>query len=106
VNKFFAALFAVAFATATFAAAEPPAVIKLKAKQGGITFTHKEHQDRIKNCKACHATDEGGKIEGFQPNINKDKTHALCQTCHKKEVAANKASKAPTKCDGCHKKGT
>ena len=45
-------------------------------------------------CTKCHATKDGGKIEGF----NKDKAHALCQTCHKD------GKKGPTKCVECHAK--
>ncbi len=92
-NKILAALFAVSLATFAFAA-EPPATITLKAKQGNVTFPHKTHVDRLKDCKSCHASDEGGKIEGF----GKDKAHALCRACHEKQA------KGPRKCDQCHKK--
>ncbi len=93
-NKFVAALFAAFLASAALAADTGPATLTLPAKQGNVTFPHKAHQDRLKDCKTCHATDAGGKIEGF----GKDKAHALCKACHEKE------KKGPTKCVECHKK--
>ncbi len=82
------------FCAATALAAGPE-TITLPAKMGNVTFAHKAHQERLKGeCTKCHATKEGGKIEGF----NKEKAHALCQTCHKEN------KKGPTKCTECHKK--
>ncbi len=79
-------------ATAAVAADAPAAPVTLQAKTGNVTFNHKTHSSQ--KCEACHATPAGGKIEGF----NKDKAHALCVECHKKEA------KGPTKCADCHKK--
>ena len=93
-NKFVAALFAAFLATAAYAEANGPAVITFPAKNGTVTFPHRAHQERLKDCKTCHATAAGGKIEGF----GKDKAHALCRACHEKE------KKGPTKCTDCHKK--
>ncbi len=93
-TKFVAALFAAFLASTALAADTGPASITLNAKQGNVTFAHKSHQDRLKDCKTCHATDAGGKIEGF----GKEKAHALCKACHEKE------KKGPTKCVECHKK--
>ena len=39
------------------------------AKMGNVTFNHKMHQEMLKDCKKCHATDAGGKIEGFGKDI-------------------------------------
>ncbi|HTG81500.1 MAG TPA: cytochrome c7 [Geobacteraceae bacterium] len=64
------------------------------AKMGDVTFNHKMHQDLLKDCKKCHATDAGGKIEGF----GKDAAHKLCKGCH------TDMGKGPTKCGDCHKK--
>jgi hypothetical protein len=96
VNKFFAAVAAaVVFSAGVAAAADVPATITFEAKQGKVTFQHKAHQERLKgDCTKCHATKEGGKIEGF----NKDKAHGLCKKCHETE------KKGPTKCTECHKK--
>lgn len=93
-NKFVAALFAAFLATAAYAEANGPATITFPAKPGNVTFPHRAHQERLKDCKTCHATPAGGKIEGF----GKDKAHALCRACHEKE------KKGPTKCVDCHKK--
>jgi opacity protein-like surface antigen len=63
------------------------------ASMGKVTFPHKAHMDKLKNCKLCH---EGkpGKIEGF----DKKSAHKLCIDCHKKMNAG------PTGCKDCHKK--
>jgi hypothetical protein len=98
VTKTFAALFAaVALSFASIAtAAEPPADIKLPAKPGAVTFSHKTHS--ALKCTQCHKTDAGGDIEGIGADMNKDKAHAACQDCHKKQA------KGPQKCADCHKK--
>ncbi len=87
---------AVAFASNAVAADAPAAPIKLPAKPGAVTFQHKTHA--AVKCTVCHATDAGGAIEGFNKTVNKDKAHAKCHDCHKKE------SKGPQKCADCHKK--
>jgi formylmethanofuran dehydrogenase subunit E len=62
------------------------------AKNGDVTFHHKAHQERLKNCQLCH---EGaiGKIA-----MNKEVAHKLCKGCHAEKGAG------PTKCGECHKK--
>ncbi|HSD20266.1 MAG TPA: cytochrome c3 family protein [Anaeromyxobacter sp.] len=90
-TKYFAALFAVAFAFAVHAAA-PTGPVTLEAKNGNVTFEHSKHS--ALKCETCHATAAGGKIEGF----GKEKAHATCVECHKKEA------KGPSKCADCHKK--
>jgi uncharacterized paraquat-inducible protein A len=82
---------ALAFAGVSMAAA-PAEPTTLPAKNGNVTFQHKTHA--AVKCETCHATAEGGKIEGF----GKDKAHASCIECHKKEA------KGPQKCAECHKK--
>ncbi len=96
----FAALFvafAVAFASAAVAADAPAAAIKLPAKPGSVTFNHKTHTTGMK-CTTCHAEEAGGPIDGFNKTVAKDKAHAKCHDCHKKE------KKGPQKCAECHKK--
>ena len=98
-NKTLAALFAafaLAFASAAVAADAPAGPIKLPAKPGAVTFNHKLHV--ANGCTTCHATDAGGPIDGFNKTVNKDKAHAKCHECHKKE------KKGPQKCAECHKK--
>ncbi len=77
----------------TVAYAEPPASVKLAAKNGDVTFEHAKH--KALDCTKCHADAKGGKIE-----LGKDKAHGLCLECHK----TNGGGKAPTKCNDCHKK--
>ena len=88
--------FALAFATTAAAADAPAAAIPLPAKPGNVTFNHKTHA--AVKCTQCHADDKGGAIEGFGKTVNKDKAHAKCHDCHKKEA------KGPQKCAECHKK--
>ena len=87
--------FALAFAT-TASAAAPEKAISLPAKPGAVTFNHKTHTSL--KCTQCHKDDKGGAIEGFNKTANKDKAHAACHECHKKEA------KGPQKCADCHKK--
>jgi predicted CXXCH cytochrome family protein len=82
---------AVLFAGAAFAAEAPAAPATLQAKNGNVTFNHKTHA--AAKCETCHATAEGGKLQ-----LGKEKAHALCIECHKKEA------KGPAKCAECHKK--
>lgn len=93
-NKIFVGFVAAVFlSVATMAlAAVPAGPTVLPAKNGNVTFEHAKHKQL--KCETCHATAEGGKIEGF----GKDKAHATCVECHKKE------GKGPSKCTDCHKK--
>jgi hypothetical protein len=97
VNKFAALFAAVALAFASNAlAAAPAGPITLPAKPGDVTFQHSKHA--ALKCTACHKDDKGGDIEGIGKDVNKDKAHATCLECHKKEA------KGPQKCADCHKK--
>jgi hypothetical protein len=88
---------AVAVSVAALAvAAVPEKPIVLPSKTGAVTFQHKTHAPL--KCTQCHAEDVGGKIEGFGKPSNKDKVHAACHDCHKKE------RKGPQKCADCHRK--
>jgi hypothetical protein len=101
VNKILAALFtafAVAFAPVAMAATPPAGPITLPAKPGNVTFDHAKHSGKGLKCTVCHATDEGGAIQGFNKTVNKDTAHGKCHECHKKE------GKGPQKCADCHKK--
>lgn len=64
----------------------------LKAKNGDVTFNHKNHQ--ALGCKSCHADGKGGKIA----DLGKDWAHKTCKGCHSDK------QKGPTKCGDCHKK--
>jgi hypothetical protein len=103
VNKTFAALFvavAVLFTSTAFAAEPPAGPITLPAKPGAVSFDHKKHTAAGAKCTSCHKDDKGGPIEGFNKTVNKDKAHATCHECHKKEA------KGPQKCGDCHKKAS
>jgi hypothetical protein len=101
VTKTFAAIFAavaLSFASSAVAATPPAGPITLPAKPGNVTFNHSKHAGAGLKCTTCHASDAGGAIEGFNKTVNKDKAHATCHECHKKE------GKGPQKCADCHKK--
>jgi len=68
--------------------------IVFPASMGKVSFNHKVHADKLKDCTLCHAQKAGGKIAGF----DKAKAHKLCIDCHKKSNAG------PTVCKDCHKK--
>jgi len=88
-KKLLAALMMVAFAAATAVAAD---TVTLEAKNGNVTFNHKQHSE-ANECKVCHGEGKPGKIE-----LDKDKAHGLCKKCHEDKKAG------PTKCGECHKK--
>jgi cytochrome c553 len=63
-----------------------------EASQGKVTFNHKAHADKLKDCAKCHKGTPA-KIE-----VTKDVAHKdLCKKCHQ-EMGG------PTKCGDCHKK--
>ena len=91
-KKIVIALFVlVAFTGTAFAAG--PEKIDLKASNGNIAFTHKAHQDLLKDCKKCHEKGPGKIAEK-----NKDWAHKVCKGCHAD------MKKGPTGCKDCHKK--
>jgi len=59
----------------------------------GVKFDHKAHAAALKDCTKCHASADGGKIEGF----GKDWAHKSCKGCHVE------MKKGPTMCKECHK---
>jgi hypothetical protein len=98
---------------AEIAAGKEKLVLKeLQKEKGAVSFDHKGHADRMKNCKLCHhkeedgkeqkcstATCHGAKAEG-KKLVLKEAFHQNCRECHKKDAT----KKAPTKCEGCHAK--
>ena len=95
--KMFATMAIVGIMTAGVAFGEDPAkTMVLPAKPGDVTFEHQKHMDRdTKNsCAPCHATAQGGKIEGF----GKEMAHSVCKGCHTDLKAG------PTSCKDCHHK--
>jgi hypothetical protein len=89
------ALVSVAFATSALAA-RPEKPIVLPSRTGAVTFQHSTHASL--KCTQCHKDDQGGAIEGFRKASSKNRAHAACHECHKKE------RKGPQKCADCHRK--
>jgi hypothetical protein len=88
---------AVAVSVAALAlAAAPVKPIVFPSRTGPVTFKHETHAPL--KCTQCHADEAGGKIAGFGKPSHKDKAHAACHDCHKKE------HKGPQKCADCHRK--
>ena len=115
--KKFAMLMAVVmvavFSASVIVAADAPAKVTVKdvkKTKSAVTFDHKAHEDRIKNCAECHHKDAAGKEQKCfnchkaekkdAANSLKDVMHAKSKDCHSKDAT----KKAPTKCDGCHPK--
>lgn len=68
-------------------------IIDLPASMGKVAFPHKQHQEALKDCKACHQNGPGKIAE-----LNKDWAHKTCKGCHAE------MKKGPTSCKECHKK--
>ena len=74
--------------------------------RGTIPFPHRIHQERLSNCKTCHAffPQESQSLAKLKKNGQmkpKKVMNKLCLKCHKAEKkAGNKAG--PTKCSKCH----
>jgi opacity protein-like surface antigen len=68
-------------------------VMTFPGAMGTVTFDHKMHKEKLKDCKVCHENGPG-KIEGF----GKDWAHKTCKGCHTDK------GMGPTKCGECHKK--
>lgn len=67
-------------------------IIVLPSESGKIIFTHKKHQDAIRDCTVCHKTAPGTIKENGQY-----RPHQLCIGCHEKKKAG------PIDCLGCHR---
>jgi predicted CXXCH cytochrome family protein len=84
----------VLIAMATFAGTAFAAdTIELPASSGKVTFTHKKHQELLKDCKKCHEKGPGKIAE-----LGKEWAHKTCKGCH------TEMKKGPVKCGECHKK--
>jgi DNA-directed RNA polymerase subunit M/transcription elongation factor TFIIS len=74
--------------------------------RGSILFPHRIHQDKIGDCKTCHAIfpQESHSLAKLKKNGQmkpKAVMIKLCVNCHKAEKkAGNKAG--PTTCSKCH----
>ena len=104
----------------------PPAKLNADGtkKKNPVTFNHAKHGKDL-GCKTCHhqqpeltaenvATIQVKKCfecHGPEPKVVGEKTQldswtmihkGRCVVCHKEKLAADPASKAPTKCNQCH----
>ena len=107
---FLAVVVAVMFSAGLVMGAAAPDKISIdfvKKSKSAVSFDHKTHAAKAKNCKECHHKSEAGKeekcsvchkakAEGKTVEF-KEAMHTKCRDCHKK-------MKGPTKCDECHKK--
>lgn len=114
------------FATTAKDAPEKVTIKDCAAKKTAVEFPHKAHidagvacskchhtqkdlkagaADEVKACAACHVTPEKAETpKCSEMSPTKNPYHIGCIGCHKEEVAKKADSKAPTKCDQCHKK--
>jgi flagellar basal body L-ring protein FlgH len=101
------------FSAGVIVAADAPEKVTVKDVQKSkpaVTFSHKAHADKIGKCAECHHKDVAGKEQKCfachkaekkgDAVALKDAMHTKCKDCHSKDAT----KKAPTKCDGCHKK--
>lgn len=94
----------VAFAGSAFAA---DTMVLKGGSPGDVTFPHKMHQDKLKDCDACHKlfAKEAGSIEKAiaAGTLKKKDAMKACMDCHKADKAKGGAA-GPTGCKECHKK--
>jgi Class III cytochrome C family len=116
--KKFAMLLAVVmvtvFSAGVIVAANAPESVTIKDVQKSkppVVFPHKVHAEKLGiKCAECHHKDAAGKEQSCfachkaekkgDAIAMKDAMHEKCKGCHSKDAT----KKAPTKCDGCHKK--
>ncbi len=68
-----------------------PDIIEFPSETGKVIFTHKKHQEAIKDCAVCHKT-APGTIKEFEQS-----PHKLCMGCHEKKKSG------PIDCLVCHR---
>ena len=74
---------------------------------GDVSFPHKIHQDKLKDCEACHKLfpKEAGAIQKLiaAGTLKKKQVMNNCKSCHK-EIKAKGGTAGPTSCKACHDK--
>ena len=85
----------------------PDTIVFDKAKLGTVSFPHKAHVDKVKDCDACH----GGKEPLFPQKKTELKMKDMyagkaCGSCHdgKEHFGVKAVFKAQGACAKCHKK--
>lgn len=77
-------------------------------KTGAVAFTHHRHQDRVRDCQACHKDfkqEKGALGAAKAAGILKKKQvmNKTCIACHRAKKKAGEAF-GPVSCKACHKK--
>jgi c(7)-type cytochrome triheme protein len=101
-------LLSLAVAGSVFAEGNGAETIELKGgAMGNVTFPHRLHQEKLKDCEACHKLfpKEEGAIQKLiaDGTLKKKEVMKDCEECHKARKAEGEAT-GPTTCKGCHKK--
>jgi len=91
-----------------FAAGNGAETMVLKGgKLGDVSFPHKLHQDKLKDCEVCHKLfpKEAGAIEKLiaAGTLKKKEVMNNCKSCHK-ETKDKGQTAGPTSCKACHNK--
>ncbi len=74
--------------------------------KGKVPFPHRQHQDRLVDCKICHSVfpQKPGSIKELKAQGKLKKKYVmnkLCTKCHREKKKAGRKS-GPTKCSKCH----
>jgi len=74
--------------------------------KGKVPFPHRQHQERIVDCKICHSVfpQNPGSIKELKAQGKLQKKYVmnkLCTKCHKEKKKAGRKS-GPTTCSKCH----
>jgi len=74
--------------------------------RGAVPFPHRIHQDKLGDCKICHAvfpqeTQSLAKLKNKRQLKPKEVMNKLCVKCHKAEKKAGNKT-GPTTCSKCH----
>ena len=74
---------------------------------GDVSFPHKLHQDKLKNCENCHNLfpEEAGSIQKLiaAGTLKKKQVMNTCKSCHQ-ETKDKGQTAGPTSCKVCHNK--
>ena len=75
-------------------------------KKGKVPFPHRQHQERLVDCKICHSVfpKKPGSIKELKAQGKLKKKYVmnkLCTKCHKEIKKAGRKT-GPTKCSKCH----
>ncbi len=77
-------------------------------KKGKVPFPHRQHQERLVDCKICHSVfpQKPGSIKELKAQGKLKKKYVmnkLCTKCHKEKKRAGLKA-GPTACSKCHVK--